>query len=225
MGPRRGQKVGIYGVGPRCVSPHPTPFSGVEEIVGECRTVQAIGRRCGINIVSVDIAVVDAEFKVVGIAYLIVAHVDLNDSESRAEIGKAPAHINIIDRLVARYRGRIEVGQVGDITLGVEHIDIIVAVDDNKLADTAVPLDLRYATVAETVDLIVGLDAAVALVIGIEIVGSEHIKHTPTLLNVLYIVVGHIVLPRSYLRLSRTATRHCQDRQTDKKYPSRSVHS
>lgn len=88
------------------------------------------------------------------------------------EIGKAPAHINIIDRLVARYRGRIEVGQIGDIALGVEHVDIIVAVDDNKLADTAVPFDFRYATVAETVDLIVGLDAAVALVIGIEIVGK-----------------------------------------------------
>ena len=110
---------------------------------------------------------------------------------------------NTIDGFVASDGLAVEVADVNNITVSFHQVDVGIAVDSNKAFCLLTPADECNMGVAETVDLVVGGDGLIVLVILVEVVGGHHKEIVVSILYLLDIVIRQVIAPGANLSVDR----------------------
>ena len=178
------------------VSPHFAPSVSVEQVVREGSAIGTFLLAVGIDLVIPDFAPVHLESQWISIADFPIRHIELDDTQSIAQIGEFAIHIDIVDGLVARDGGRIVIRQILHApVLGVHQVDVGIAVEDEQPLGSLVVSDVLDIAVVQKVHLAEGLNALVVSVVSIEIAGSLHEYPVAGFFYFLHFAVRHIGFP------------------------------
>ena len=102
---------------------------------------------------------------------------------------------NLADGLVLRHNLAVEGRDIGDVSIQVYKVDVGILVDGDEALGLRIPGDVGDVGIAESADLVVGRDALVVLVILVESVGGQYEEIVVGSADVLYLVIGEVVVP------------------------------
>ena len=172
------------------------PLVGVYEVVGKgSRDDGAVGG-LGVDAVAADTRGRDVLVEDIGVGHLVLLHVQLHNAEARGEEGKMLVHADVVDGLVDGHGLHVEGTQVLNVVaVAVDDVHVLVLVDHEQLVGVLVESYQGDEGLAELVDLVVGGDALVVEVVGVEAVRRADVELATRLHNLLRFVVGHIGPP------------------------------
>jgi hypothetical protein len=95
-------------------------------------------------------------------------HVDFHDAEATDEVCILSIDADAANTLVTNDGLGVEIADVGDVTLGVYQVNVRVGIDYYEALSLLTPADMADVYIAHTIDLIVGIDALVFLIVLVE---------------------------------------------------------
>ena len=137
----------------------------------------------------------------VGVCDLSLLHIDLDDGKASDQPSIDAIDADIGDGLV--FCGRLaEQGRdICHIAFGIHQIDVGVLIDGNQTIGLLTPTDMGDMGITQTIDTVISRDTLIVEVILVKAVRSQYKEIVACLLDILYLMIGEIMLPGTDLRL------------------------
>ena len=132
---------------------------------------------------------------VISIFYLFLLQIENHNAKTTSHVCQVALEINMVDALVT-YDGLVlDVGQVFDVTVNVDEIDVSVCVGHKEFALALVVADSADAYVGQTIDFVEDVDGIVFCVIVEQFKLCGGINLVANGLNTNHFLVGQVSAP------------------------------